>query len=211
MPCVRADFSGNAQVVRLEEKVLDELVVRQSTQDAGEILAQRGKPRIGRRVAVRQARHAAHGAVHGQPGVHARLVVLLHVAADEHVALAEADGVEALAQLGVRQHRLRKHVHGVVHVEQEAIDGVRHAGLSRRNAHRVHPQMLSDVLRDALHAPVEAAVAHAMRQHHGQPVRASCSKRLGPRGSLGKLGHHGRHLAVPQRVRQRLRIGACQL
>ena len=129
------------------------------------------RPEEARRVAVGEAGDADDSAMDGEEGRHHGVavdaIVLLDVAADDAVALGEPHGVEAVLEVGVLLNRRREDVDVLVHRHEEAVVGV--GGLVRAcgDTNGVGAEVLADRRRDALHARVEARVAHAVSGDRG--------------------------------------------
>mmetsp|Transcript_58126 Transcript_58126/g.180579 ORF Transcript_58126/g.180579 Transcript_58126/m.180579 type:complete len:407 (-) Transcript_58126:2-1222(-) len=161
------DLVGRAVVVGLEEDMLGEGVVGEVAEDLGQRLAEETDG-LFLLEAGREGRDALNGPVDGDKRVHGRVVVLLDVAADEAVALREADGVEASTELGVGLDLGGEHVDGGVHVLQVSVDRVGDDVAAGWDAYGVRAGLLGDGLRDAREAGLEAGVAHAMPGDGGQ-------------------------------------------
>ena len=100
--------------------------------------------------------------------VHGRVVVLGDVAADEVIALRDADSAEAVGELGVGLDLLREDVDAAVHVHEKAVDRIRDQVAARGDADRIDAHFGARGLGDRLHAAVEAAVAHPVSGDHRQ-------------------------------------------
>jgi len=102
-----------------------------------------------------------------------RSIVLGNVPANEIVALAQANGVKsALHQLFIFPYGLRKNGEIGVHAEKVAVFGVVGSIGARGNAHDI-PIIIKPLLNQSdqvLHAVVEAAVAHAVRQNDRETI-----------------------------------------
>mmetsp|Transcript_160765 Transcript_160765/g.515976 ORF Transcript_160765/g.515976 Transcript_160765/m.515976 type:complete len:291 (+) Transcript_160765:472-1344(+) len=193
--CLGAHLAGRAEVVGLEEDILEHRIVGEVAENLREDLADEAEWLLLLKAAGK-GRDTLHSAMHGDKRIHRRVIVLLDVAADEAAALREADSVEAAAELRVRLDLCREHVDGCVHVHQEAIDRVGDAVVASRDAPGIGASPLSDGERDAGKTLLEARIAHAVRGDRRQGggrtgnIRTDCyltddsAERAGP-----DLGH----------------------
>mmetsp|Transcript_41362 Transcript_41362/g.88102 ORF Transcript_41362/g.88102 Transcript_41362/m.88102 type:complete len:307 (-) Transcript_41362:8-928(-) len=175
---VRLQILGIAKVISLCQAILHKARVDTQARNPIDGAADQAQARDVSR-ALGKAGHAHHHPMHGDEGLHRRIVEAVDIATDDRVSLTEADGVEAARELRIGAHHTGELSHLVVHAHEEAVALVLGGAiciLCRTGAklHAVHvdtASLFGDELPQRDHAHrVVCKVAHAVHHHD----RCSC-------------------------------------